>query len=278
MTETDPHAAEATDITFFIACYNEEAEIVGTLDTLLSAVHELPITYDIVIIDDTSTDRSVELIQKYISAHPAEPIKLLVNDTNMGLGNNYAEAAFHGRGEYYRLICGDNVESKEVLQELLKHLGEADIILSYHAFRVVRGWNRRAISSLFTTIVNILGGHKLKYYNGLPICRRFDVMRWHSNAHGFGFQADLVVRLLDLGANFVEIPVMPRERAGGQSKAFTLVNLFSVIHTLLDIAIRRSARIMYPHRFTRPLARRREELARKKMERARTTHPLADMP
>ena len=260
MTVTNPQSQRVCDITLFIACYNEESEIIGTFNTLLSALRQLPITYDIVVVDDASRDRSVELIQGFMSSHPEEPIKLVINDVNAGLGNNYAEAAFHGGGEYYRMVCGDNVEPAEVFLEVLKHLGEADIILCYHSFRKFRGWHRRVISTAFTSLVNLLGGHRIKYYNGLPVCRRYDVMRWHSNAHGFGFQADLITRLLDLGANYIEIPIVPRKRAGGSSKALTLPNVCSVTHTLLDIAIRRVARIIYPHRFTRPLARRRHRM------------------
>ncbi len=259
MTQADLQPTHVCDITFFIACYNEEGGILGTLETLLSAVHELPITYDIVIVDDASRDRSVELIQRFMADHPQEKIKLLVNEMNAGVGNNYAEAAFHGTGEYYRMVCGDDVESKEVFLSVLKHLGEADMILCYHVDQSVRRWLRRVISKIFTGAVNLIGGYHIKYYNGLPICNRSDVMRWHSNAHGFGFQADLVVRLLDLGADYIEVPIMPQERTSGSTKAFTLVNFCSVVHTLLDIAIRRIARIMYPKRFTRPLARRREQ-------------------
>jgi glycosyltransferase involved in cell wall biosynthesis len=261
MNYLDPQPSPPCDITFFIACYNEEGGIVNTLDTLLSALRELTISYDIVVVDDASKDRTVELVRNFISTHPDEPIKLLVNEMNAGLGNNFAEAAFHGAGEYYRLVCGDNVESKEVLVDVLRHLGEADIVLCYHTFHNYRPWHRQMVSAAYTATVNLIGGYKLKYYNGLPICRRYDVMRWHSNAHGFGFQADLIVRLLDLGANYVEVPITPRERATGTSHAFTLTNLCSVAHTLLDLAIRRSARIMYPQRFTRPLARRREHIA-----------------
>jgi len=261
---SDPPPAPPCDITFFVACYNEEGGIIGTLETLVSALHEMRITYDIVVVDDASRDRSVELIQAFVAAHPEEPIQLLVNEMNAGVGNNYAEAAFHGGGAYYRMVCGDDVESKETLLQILKRLGEADMILCYHDGPKVRNWSRRAISRSFTGMVNFLGGYKIKYYNGLPVCHRSDVMRWHSNAHGFGFQADLVVRLLDLGANYIEIPVVPQERASGATKAFTLTNFCSVIHTLLDIAIRRSARIIYPERFTKPLARRREHLARER--------------
>jgi len=257
-----PDIGSSCDLTLFVACYNEEVGIIGTLETVLSALHTLPITYDIVVVDDASRDKSVELVNAFIAAHPQEPIKLIVNDVNMGLGTNFVEAAFHGRGEYYRMVCGDDVEPEEALISVFKHLGEAELILNYHAYRKFRGVHRRIISSLYTGTVNTLSGFKIRYYNGLPIYRRYDVIRWHPNSHGFGFQADLVTRLLDLGADYIEVPIIPREREGGSSKAFTFPNICSVAHSLLDILIRRVARIMYAERFTRPIARRRQQAGR----------------
>ncbi|MGD0091308.1 MAG: hypothetical protein ABSE73_15430, partial [Planctomycetota bacterium] len=187
--------------------------------------------------------------EDFIAQHPEVPIKLVVQDINQGLGNNFAEAAFHGRGKYYRPVCGDNVEPQEALVKVFRRVGEADIILTYHEAAVSRGLARGAISRLFTALVNFLSGYKIRYYNGLPVARRYDVLRWHSNCHGFGFQADLITRLLDLGASYIEVPVSPHERRQGSSKALTLKNLCSVAHTLLEIFIRRAARIMYPQQF-----------------------------
>jgi dolichol-phosphate mannosyltransferase len=243
--------ADECDVTLFIACYNEESNILLAIGNVVSATAEVGCTYDIVIVDDASKDRSVELIRKYMDEHPEVPIKLVVNESNQGLGTNYSEAAFHGRGRYYRLICGDDEERRESMVAVLKHLGEADMILSYHADTSQRSWNRRIISKSFTTLVNFISGNKVRYYNGLAVHRRLDVMRWHSHAHGFGFQADMITRLLDFGATYVEVPVVPKERTEGETKAFTFRNVCSVGHTLLEIFIRRVAKILYPKNFAK---------------------------
>jgi glycosyltransferase involved in cell wall biosynthesis len=211
------------------------------------------ISYDIVIIDDCSTDRSVELILEYLAAHPDLPITLYVNGINQGLGSNYAEAAFRARGRYYRLICGDNVESQQTLVHIFSHLGKADIIIPYPADTTFRGPFRRLVSRAFTGLVNLLSGYSIRYYNGLAVHLRYNVMRWHSNSHGFGFQADLITRLLDLKASYVEVPVYPNERAAGATKAFKFRNICSVGHTLLEIWVRRLGKLVYPEATRQPL-------------------------
>lgn len=240
------------DITLFVACFNEEQGIIPTLETALAALKEVACSYDIVIIDDASTDRSVDLVRRFQDAHPDEPITLYVNETNQGLGANFAEGAFRGRGKYYRLVCGDNVESKETLVSALRHLGDADIILTYPGEVRGRSWFRQTVSRTYTALVNAIGGHSIRYYNGLPINLRYNVMRWHSNSHGFGFQADLITRLLDLQATYIEVPVIQEERAGGRSKAFTFRNICSVAHSLLEILIRRIAKFVHPQSRQKP--------------------------
>jgi hypothetical protein len=95
--------------------------------------------------------------------------------------------------------------------------------------------------------VNAISGHRMPYYNGLAVTRTGYVRRWHSNSHGFGFQADLLTRLLSKDLTHVEVPVFGNERATGESKALTFRNLASVAHSLLNIAIRRVSKTLYGH-------------------------------
>src|SRR5262245_3397161 len=111
----------ALDLTIFVACYNEEANIVPTLEELQSALANAKFTWEIIVIDDASRDRSVELVEQYVRQHPGVPIRLVVNESNRGLAQNYIEGAFLGRGKYYRLVCGDNVEDADTLREVFRH-------------------------------------------------------------------------------------------------------------------------------------------------------------
>ena len=235
-------------ITLFVACYNEAGNIEGTLDVIRAACAQAGITYEVVIIDDASTDGSPEIIQRYMLAHPEMPIRLHLNPKNMGLGENFGEAAFMGLGEYYRLVCGDNVEPVETLVKIFREIGKADLILSYRPEDVEgKAFGRKILSGLYTRIVNCLSGYNIHYYNGLPVFRRYDVMRWNPNSHGFGFQADLITRLLDRGATYIEVPTTAHERNDGKPKAINFRNLCSVAHSLLNIFIRRLSKFVYGH-------------------------------
>jgi dolichol-phosphate mannosyltransferase len=233
------------DLTMFVACYNEEENILCTFEEINKAMAELSLTWEIIVIDDASTDKSVSIIKRYMRDNPDAPVILVLREKNQGLAQNYIDAAFLGRGRHYRLINGDNVESSRQIASIVGHIGEADIIIPYHAHIVGRTLFRVWLSRTFTWLVNLFSGYRIKYYNGCSVHLRHDVMRWHVNCTGFDYQANLIVRLLRLGRTAVEIPVVGGEREFGQSKALTWKNFFSCARFFVDLAFCRAWRVFH---------------------------------
>jgi glycosyltransferase involved in cell wall biosynthesis len=232
------------DLTLFVPCYNEEENIVGTLEEIARAMVELDFSWEVIVIDDASQDGTVPLVLAYMEQHQEMPLTLVVREENEGVAHNYIEGAFLGRGRYYKLVNGDNVETGSQLVALLRHIGEAEILIPYHQNVITtRTLYRRFLSRLFTLLVNLVGGFRLRYYNGCGVNLRYNIMRWNTTYHGFGFQADLITKLLAQGKSYREIPVIGMERQTGTSKAMTLKNFFSVLHFFIDLAILRIGRV-----------------------------------
>lgn len=239
---------DQTDISILITCYNEQSFIVETIENVIAALKDANLSYEIIVIDDVSKDNSVKVINEFIQKHPEYPIKLVVNKINRGLANNFVDGAFLGKGKYYRLCCGDNPELKETLAHLFRHIGVADLIIPFQVQTEVIGKNlyRRLLSQFAVLLVNTISGFKIKYYNGSPIFLRYHVMRWSPITYGFGFQMDIITRLLEEGVNYVQIQSFNTiDRKGKNTTALSMRNLLSVAHTLLEIAIRRIRRILY---------------------------------
>jgi len=124
------------------------------------------------------------------------------------------------------------------VQKAFGEMGHADIVIPYHENVPGKSPMRRAVSKLYTSLVNSLSGYHIRYYNGLALHLRYNVMRWGPYSFGFGFQAELITRLLDEGATFIEVPVTAshQEKSGGQS-ALNWKNFLSVTHTLVDVLL-----------------------------------------
>jgi glycosyltransferase involved in cell wall biosynthesis len=242
----DPILLNSFDLTISVPCKNEEKNIAGTLDTIVSAVKEVGCSCEIIVIDDGSTDKTSELVEQYQREHPSPPIRLHRNPRNLGLSKTYVNGAFLGRGKYYRFVAGDNAEPKEAMVQILNMMGKADIIIPYHEELTGKSFIRIAVSKLYTFLVNLLSGYSIHYYNGCAVHLRYNVLRWHSYAYGFGFQADMITLLLQQGATYLQIPVrVGHTNKGRGASPFHIRNFVSTGHTLFEILRRRMNIILF---------------------------------
>ncbi len=223
------------DITFFVPCYNEEGNIAGTIDTIVEALQGLSLSYGILVCDDASTDRTCEIVQRQIAAKPEILIQLVENAKNNGLGHNYFQCAFLADSTHYMLINGDNVEPVLQIRDILTHLGEADMVIPYFGERETRTGFRKVVSRTFTLLVNTLSSHSIHYYNGAVLHRTENVRLWSSETRGYGYQTELICRLLHEGRSYVEVSTFNIDRQWGCSKAFSFSNIFAVLISLRHI-------------------------------------------
>ena len=128
---------------------------------------------------------------------------------------------------------------------MFREIGQADMIIPYYVANEGKSLYRRLLSVSYTAIVNFVSGFRLHYYNGLAVHLRYNVIRWHPNTRGFGFQADIICMLLDQGFSYKEVPVKSIERHPEGSNALTFRNALSVAHTLVDLIFRRIANLVY---------------------------------
>ena len=231
------------EVSFFVPCYNEQDHICSAIDKLVDVAALCGISYEILVFDDCSRDRTVAVVKAYQRDHPDVPIRLFTNEVNRGVSRNFVEGAFQGRGQYYRLVCGDDIEPIETHIEIVKRRGEADIVVPYFTTIHGRRRYRHALSRLYTLLVNVASGHGLRYYNGCPLYRRYDVMRFHVETTGLGYQAEFLTRLLHEGRSYVEVALIASDRE--TSASITVRNFVSVGHSLVKIALRRLRVYLY---------------------------------
>ncbi len=224
-------------ISFIVTCYNEEKHVVGAIEKVHQAAMQLGLSHEILVFDDASHDATAQIVKDYIHKFPQVPVRLIQNIVNKGVAYNFIEGAFQGKGQYCRLICGDNVESIETHITILSRIGQADLIIPFYQKIEGRTLIRHFISYTFTRVVNMISGFNIRYYNGCPILKREDVMRWHVEATGLGYQAELIIRLLRQGKTYIEVPVNGFDREG--SVSFRLRNILSVSHSLFKMSIAR---------------------------------------
>ena len=71
------------ELTVFIPCYNDQDGILGTIISVVEVCQgALPDSWEIIIIDDASTDLSPTFIRKFIHKNPELRMQLIENPKN----------------------------------------------------------------------------------------------------------------------------------------------------------------------------------------------------
>jgi glycosyltransferase involved in cell wall biosynthesis len=218
-----------------IPAYNEAENILATLENITTALEPLAIPHEILVVDDGSRDETAAIVERSGQRFPA--VRLLRNDRNRGFGYSYRRGVEEAARANIVMVHGDNAWGWATLREFFSRTGEADVIIGYtRGMLKSRTLVRTLVSKAFTFLVNLITRRGLRYYNGLQIHRAAILKSLRIESHGYGFQAEVLVKALQQGNTYIEVPMDLTERVKGESKAFRVKNVVDVWRTLRLLA------------------------------------------
>lgn len=93
------------DVSVVMLTYYHEKYIKQAIESVLRQITRY--TYEIVIADDCSTDKTRKIINEYVKAYP-EIIRAILNEQNLGISANKYNACCQCRGRYIIDLAGDD--------------------------------------------------------------------------------------------------------------------------------------------------------------------------
>jgi hypothetical protein len=109
-------------VTVGISLHNYETEIRDALSSVAASDYE---DYEVLVLDDASTDRSAEMVCRFFEEHPWMPAVLMAHRSNAGLPRTRNAITEHARGELIFVLDADNGLYPHGLGRLVRAL-EAD--------------------------------------------------------------------------------------------------------------------------------------------------------
>ncbi|MFA6423429.1 MAG: dolichyl-phosphate beta-glucosyltransferase [Patescibacteria group bacterium] len=108
-----------------IPAFNESARIGKTLKLMIGYLEKQNYTYEIVIVDDGSTDNMLEIIEK----NKNSKCKIIVHKKNGGKGKAVNTGVKNSIGKYILFADADNSTPFEEVEKLLKFANDADVVI-----------------------------------------------------------------------------------------------------------------------------------------------------
>jgi glycosyltransferase involved in cell wall biosynthesis len=215
-----------------IPAYNEETQIGRVIETMPSFVDKM------VIVDDCSRDRTIEVIKQY---RKNNRIELICHPQNQGVGGAIASGYKWARDNGYdatAVMAGDGQMDPGDLPALLDPVVEDKADYSkgnrlftgeaYKKIPKVRYYGN-AFLSLLTKIASGYW-HVADFQSGYTVINKkaLHLIEWDKMYKRFGQPNDLLVRLNVYNFRVADIPIEPVYNVGEKSK----INIFKVIFTI----------------------------------------------
>jgi dolichol-phosphate mannosyltransferase len=222
-------------ISLIVPALNEEQNIEATVQSIESTVTKYFQDYEILIFDDGSKDNTGTIADEL--AESDNHIKVIHHETPKNLGACYKEGVELASKEYVIMIPGDNECGPAVMEKVFELAGSADMIIPFTSNSEVRPFLRRVVSRAFVVMCNIVSGNHLKYYNGAVLHKTKLVKECGIKTDSFGYQAEILVKLMRQGCTYREVGTEITYRPHGKSKALRLNNIVRVANFLVELTI-----------------------------------------
>lgn len=108
----------APEISVVIPCRNEEENAPRIAQAVIEQLEPVTRSFDIIFIDNESTDRTVEVVTAMCARDPR--IRLIVNSRNFGQMRSPTHGIFSARGEAVVGMCADFQDSPDLLPEFVR--------------------------------------------------------------------------------------------------------------------------------------------------------------
>src|SRR5450432_1771829 len=229
-------------LSIVIPIHNEELSILPLYDRLTSVLVGLRRQYEILFVDDASTDRSFELLSNLVQTDPR--LKVLRLRRNFGQTAALSAGFHEAKGKIVIAMDGDLQHAPEDIPALLAKIDEGyDIASGWRKERIDNPITRKIPSRVANWMMSKASGLELRDFGTTFKAYRAEVLK---DVHLYGELHRFIPALASIyGARVAEVPIQNTPRLAGDSH-YGLSRTFRVLFDILTI------RFLLKY-FTRPM-------------------------
>jgi glycosyltransferase involved in cell wall biosynthesis len=115
-------------VSVILPLYNGESTIIKTLESLLNQTIKFS---ELIVVNDASSDKSLELLEKFLENR--QDYKIIDHKNNFGLAKSYNDAIRISKGELIVTLHQDVVLLEDSLEKLLAPMKNSEVVASSHS-------------------------------------------------------------------------------------------------------------------------------------------------
>ncbi|WP_298430105.1 glycosyltransferase family 2 protein [Ottowia sp.] len=233
MTDASPAAASAPDVSIVVPIYNEFDNLPDLVDRIDEAMRAQPLSFELLAVDDGSTDGSRQRLRELAATRPWLRAVLLAR--NYGQSSALQAGFDRVRGRYVVTLDADLQNEPQDIPLLLQRLEtdpDVDMVSGWRKDRQDAELSRKLPSRIANKLISSATGVHLHDYGcALKAYRRpiIDRIRLYGELHRF-----IPSLAKEAGARITEVPVRHHARVHGVSK-YGIDRTFRVILDLILI-------------------------------------------
>ena len=218
-------------LSILIPVHNEEGNLSLLCEKLGAALKRIGKPYEIIFVDDGSSDGSLEMLQDLRDGNPN--IKVISFSRNFGQTAALSAGIDFSKGDILIPMDGDLQNDPEDIPVLLQKIEEGyDVVSGWRKNRKDPFLTRRLPSVIANKIISWIGGVSLHDYGCTLKAYRRDILkniRLYGEMHRF-----IPIYAQWIGARVTEVPVRHSPRGSGSSK-YGMSRVFKVILDLMVV-------------------------------------------
>ena len=207
--------ASPVDVSVIVPAHNEEESLPALHAQIVDAMGPLPERWQVVYVDDGSTDSTFRVLTKLAEDDPRVTVVQLRR--NFGQTAAIAAGIDHSSGAVIALLDADMQNDPADIPRLLEKLDEGyDLVSGWRRNRQDAFWNRRLPSVVANALISAVTGVRLHDYGCTLKVYRRDILE---HVQLYGEMHRLIPAYAgSVGARIAEMPVNHRGRRFGKSK------------------------------------------------------------
>ena len=212
----------SVDFSLVVACYNEEPLLEASMAATFDVLDALKWTSEVIFVDDASRDRTREVIDRIVAAHPGRVLRVIAHPKNVGRGGTVTDGIREAQGRMVGFIDIDlEVHARYILPCLLALEAGADVSTAQRVYRFQwRSFDRYLMSRGYLWVLKRAIGVPLRdTETGFKMFRRDRILPVLDRCEdrGWFWDTEVMVRAHAAGLRIVEVPALFLRRFDKQS-------------------------------------------------------------